>query len=192
MAEIQTRARLADPSRGTAVARKATKSTASAASASEVDVDKPLTDKQKAFVHSWAKGNSIGRASLDAGFADDGVGYRLARMPNILALKAQYAAKYEEEAQMDRRQVMEGLKESIEMAKLMSEPSTMIQGWKVIAQMCGYMAPVETRVKVDITGNVTMGKLNALSDAELLEMIERGAQNASPPALSQPLLADEA
>ena len=174
MAEIQTKARIADPSRGVGIARKATKSTASAASAAEIDVNKPLTDKQKAFVESWAKGNSISRASLDAGFADDGIGYRLVRMPNILALKAQYAAKYEATAEMTRKEVMDGLKESIEMAKLMAEPSTMIQGWKVIAQMCGYMAPVETKLKIDVSGNVTMTKLTQMSDAELLEMIEKG------------------
>lgn len=174
MAEIQTKARIADPSRGVGIARKATKSTASAASAAEIDVNKPLTDKQKAFVESWAKGNSISRASLDAGFADDGIGYRLVRMPNVLALKAKYAAEYEATAEMDRKQVMDGLKESIEMAKLMAEPSTMIQGWKVIAQMCGYMAPVETKLKIDVSGNVTMTKLTQMSDAELLEMIEKG------------------
>lgn len=184
MAEIQTKARLADPSRGLSRARSATKSTASAASASEIDVNKPLTDKQKAFVQSWAKGNSISRASLDAGFADDGIGYRLVRMPNVLALKAQLSARYEETAEMDRKQVMDGLKESIEMAKLMSEPTAMIQGWKVIAQMCGYMAPVETKLKIDVTGNVTMTRLTQLSDAELLEMIEKGAQNASPQLLT--------
>jgi hypothetical protein len=179
-----TRARDRDLDRGVDVVRaKATKSNNSAASASEIDVDKPLTEKQKAFVQSWAKGNSIGRASLDAGFADDGIGYRLVRQPNILALRDQYTAKYEATAEMDRKQVMDGLKESIEMAKLMSEPSTMIQGWKTIAQMCGYMAPVETKLKIDVTGNVTMTRLTQLSDAELLEMIERGAQHASPQLL---------
>ena len=171
-------------SRGVDVARKATKSTSSAASASEIDVDKPLTEKQKAFVQSWAKGNSISRACLDAGFADDGLGYRLVRMPNILALKAQLSAKYEATAGMDRKQVMDGLKEAIEMAKLMSEPASMIQGWKTIGQMCGYFAPVEHRVKVDVTGNVTMQTLSALSDAELLEMIEKGASRDSTPILT--------
>ena len=183
MAEIQTKARAADTSRGLAAARSATKSTASAASASEIDVDKPLTDKQKAFVQSWAKGNSIGRASLDAGFADDGIGYRLVRMPNILALKAKYSAEYEAAGDMDRRQVMEGFKEAIEMAKLMAEPASMIAGWREIGKMCGYYAPVETKIKIDVTGNVTMTKLTQMSDAELLELIEKG-RNASPQLLS--------
>lgn len=184
MAQPSTKARTAESSRGTAVARQATKSNNSAASAAEIDVDKPLTDKQKAFVESWAKGNSIGRASLDAGFADDGIGYRLVRQPNVLKLKAELSAKYEETAEMSRKKVMDGLIESIEMAKLMAEPSTMIQGWKTVAQMCGYMAPVETKLKIDVTGNVTMSRLTQMSDAELLELIEKGNQNASTPALS--------
>ena len=187
MAQIESSSRIADPTRGIAAARKATKSTSSAASAAEVDVNKPLTDKQKAFVQSWAKGNSIGRASLDAGFADDGLGYRLARMPNVLALKAQLSAKYEEEAQMDRKQVMDGFKEAIEMAKLMAEPANMIAGWREIGKMCGYYAPVETRVKVDVTGNIILDKMNSMTDAELLKVISQGALHASPQ-----LLTDEA
>lgn len=187
MAEPLTKARAAAPSRGVAIARKATKSTGSAASAAEIDVNKPLTDKQKAFVQSWSKGNSIPRASLDAGFADTGIGYRLARMPNVLALKAQLSSKYEEEAQMDRKQVMDGFKEAIEMARLMAEPANMIAGWREIGKMCGYYAPVETRVKVDVTGNIILDKMNSMSDAELLRVISQGAQHASPQ-----LLTDEA
>lgn len=182
MAQIKTKVREVDPTRGLAVARKATKSTASAASAAEIDPDKPLTDKQKTFVDSWARGNSIGRASLDAGFADDGIGYRLVRMPNVLKLKAQYEAKYEAEAQMSRKKVMDGLLEAIEMAKLMAEPATMISGWTAVAKMCGYMAPVEHKVKLDVSGNVTMQTLTAMSDSELLELIEKGHQpQALPP-----------
>ena len=166
--------------RGTDVVRAKGIDTSSAASAAMVDVDKPLTDKQKAFVHSWAKGNSISRASLDAGFTDDSVGYRLVRMPNVLALKAKFEAKYEASAEMDRKQVMEGFKEAIEMAKLQAEPATMIQGWNSIAKMCGYFAPVETKIKIDVTGSVAMRQLVQMTDAELLEIIEKGAPQALP------------
>ena len=171
--------------RGVDVVRtKAVKSNSSAASASEIDVDKPLTEKQKQFVQSWAKGNSVGRASLEAGFADDGIGYRLVRQPNILALKAQYEAKYEEESQMSRKKVMDGFMEAIEMAKLMAEPASMISGWREIGKMCGYFAPVEHKVKVDVTGNIILDRMNSMTDAELLKVISQGAQNASASALS--------
>lgn len=179
MAQVKTKVREVDATRGVAQARSL-KSTASAASASQVDPNKPLTDKQKLFVDSWARGNNIGRASLDAGFADDGIGYRLSRMPNVLALKAKYAAKYEAEAQMSRKKVMDGLLEAVEMAKLMSEPATMVSGWREIGKMCGYYAPVEHKLKIDVSGNVVLDRLNSMSDAELLKVITEGAKNASP------------
>ena len=169
--------------RGPEEARKAKKSSNSAAGAAEIAVDKPLTDLQKAFVKAWAEGESITSACVKVGYSDHKFAYRLARMPNVLALKAEYAAKYEEAAQMTRKRVMDGLLEAIDMAKLMSEPATMISGWREVGKMCGYYAPVEQKIKIDVTGNVVMDRLNSLSDAELLNIITQGAANASTPAL---------
>jgi phage terminase small subunit len=152
----------------------------SAASASEIDPDKPLTDKMKAFVQHWAKGDSIPSATLRAGYSDDGLGYRLARQPNILALYHAEKAKYEEAGQMTREKVMEGLIEAVEMAKLMSEPASMIAGWREVGKMCGYYAPVEHKMKVDVSGSIVVDRLNGMSDAELLKLITSGGA----PALS--------
>lgn len=160
--------------RGVDAARARGKSTSSAASASEVDPNKPLTEKMKRFVQAWAEGDTIPNACVRAGYADDGVGYRLARMPNVLALKAQHEAHYQEAVQMTRKKVMDGMLESIEMAKLMSEPASMIAGWREIGKICGYYAPVEHKIKVDVSGNVVHQRLNGMSDAELLEMIAKG------------------
>lgn len=139
--------------------------------------DKPLTDKQKLFVKFWAEGESISTASVRAGYNDSGtMAYRMVKMPNVLQLYHQIKAKYEEASQMSRTKVMDGLLEAAEMAKLMAEPSTMVQAWKTIGQMCGYFAPVEHRMKVDVTGNIVVDRLNGMSDAELLKVITSGAQ----------------
>lgn len=166
-----------------ATARASLKNSGTAASAAEIDVNKPLTEKQRNFAKFWAQGDTIPNATLRAGFAQDGLGYRLARQPNVLALRNKYAAKYESAADMSRKKVMDGLLEAVEMAKLMSEPATMVAGWREIGKMCGYYAPVETRVKVDVTGNVVMTRLNGMSDEELLALISAG----STPALSAPV-----
>ncbi len=138
-----------------------------------IDPDKPLTEKQKLFVKYWAQGDSLTSAGLRAGYSEGGmkVVYRLAKMPNILALKSEYELKWEADNQMSRQKVMNGMLESIEMAKLMAEPSSMIAGWREIGKICGYYAPIEHKVKVDVTGNIVLDKLNALSDAELLKII---------------------
>lgn len=158
--------------RGVEEARKYI-NTGSAETAALIDPDKPLTDLQKAFVKAWAEGESITSACVKVGYSDHKLAYRLARMPNVLKLRAEYAAKYEEAAQMSRKKVMDGFLEAIEMAKLMAEPANMIAGWREIGKMCGYYAPVETRVKLDVTGNVTMTNLVQMTDAELLELIEK-------------------
>lgn len=168
--------------RGVDVVRAKGKETCSAASAAEVDVNKPLTDMQKLFVQHWAKGDSITSATLRAGYSDDGVGYRLVRQPNILAYKAKFEAKYEAAAQMTREKVMGMLQEGYDMAKLMSEPASMIAAAREVGKMCGYYAPVETKIRVDVSGNIMLNRLNTMSDAELLEVMAKG---------SVPLLTDE-
>jgi phage terminase small subunit len=142
-----------------------------------IDPDKPLTDKQKLFVKFWAEGESIPSASARAGYNDSAaIAYRMVKYPNVLKLYHEIKAKYEEASQMTRQKVMDGLLEGIEMAKLMAEPSTMISGWREVGKMCGYYAPVEHKMKVDVTGNIVVDRLNSLSDAELLKVITSGAQ----------------
>jgi hypothetical protein len=169
--------------RGVAVARARGKSTSSAASASEIDPAKPLTEKQKLFVKFWAEGDTLTNSCQRAGYSDDSLAYRLARMPNVLALKAKYEAKYEAAAEMTRKKVMDMHLEAFEMAKLMAEPATMVSAAREVGKMCGYYAPVEHRVKVDVTGNIILDRMNSMSDAELLKVISQGASNASPQLL---------
>lgn len=160
--------------KGVDLARAKGKETCSAAKAALVDVNKPLTDMQKEFVRQWAQGESITTATARAGFADTGVGYRLARQPNVLAYKATFEKKYEEAAQMSRKKVMDMHMEAFEMAKLRSEPASMVSAARELGKMCGYYAPVEVKMKVDVQGNIVANQLNAMTDAELLEAITQG------------------
>lgn len=149
--------------------------TTTMAAAAQVPVDKPLTTQQREFVKAWAQGDTIPNAMARAGYNNQpSYGYRMAKMPNILALYNEEKRKYEEAAQMTRQRVMDGLLESIEMAKLMSEPATMISGWREIGKMCGYFEPKKVQVDVNVTGNIVHERLNRLSDAELLKIIQEG------------------
>lgn len=172
----------ANTGRGVANARSRGTDTSNLSAAQLAEVispDKPLTDKQKAFVQLWAQGESIQTASVRAGYSDAGaIAYRLVKFPNVLALYRELKAKYEEAGQMTRKKVMDGLIEAVDMAKLMAEPSTMVAGWREIGKMCGYYAPVEHKLKVDISGNIVVDRLNGMSDAELLRVITQGAQQA--------------
>lgn len=159
--------------------------TSTKAKAALVSVDKPLTDQQRLFVKYWAEGNPLAAASRMAGYADGAAyAYRMAHQPNILALYNEEKRKYEEASQMTRKRVIDGLLEAVDMAKLLGEPSTMVQGWKTIGQMCGYFAPVEVKHTVTHEGKVLQERLNQLTDEELMELIVKRASEA--PALPPP------
>jgi len=164
--------------RGIAAARARGIDTGTNAGAAMVSVDKPLTEKQKLFAKAWAAGDTIPNACLRAGYSDDGLGYRMTLMPNILKLYQQEKALYEEAAQITRKSVMDMHLEAFEMAKLMSEPSTMVAAARELGKMAGYYAPVESRVKIDVTGNVVLDRMNQMTDAELLAVISKGATQA--------------
>lgn len=137
------------------------------------DPDRPVTEKQMLFVKAWASGETILSASYRAGYADAGsMAYRLARDPAILKIYNREKALYEESCQMTRKRVMEGLLEGVEMAKLVSEPASVISGWREIGKMCGYYEPIKRTVDINIRGDVTMKHLDRLSDADLLKMIK--------------------
>lgn len=147
--------------------------TSTSAGAALVSPDKPLTDKQKAFVHHWARGETIPSASRKAGYGDGAtLAYRMVHMPNILRLYNAEKAAYEASCQMTRKRVMDGLLESIEMAKALSEPASMISGWREVAKLCGYYEPVTKKLEINLTGRAVMNRLDKLSDAELLRLVQ--------------------
>jgi len=156
-------------------ARSRGKDTSLPGNAEGIDEDKPLTDAQRRFVQLWASGESIVTASARAGY--DGCptyGYRLVRQPNVLKLYNEEKAKFEASCQMTRKRVMDGLIEGVEMAKLAGEPASVISGWREIGKMCGYYEPVTRKLDITVNGDLAMDRMNRLSDAELLRLIQDG------------------
>lgn len=181
-----SRAKSDEGKRKAAVRTKYAETTTMAAAAM-VSVDKPLTTQQRAFVKFWAEGDSIPNAMHRAGYNDQpSYGYRMAKMPNILALYNEEKRLYEEAAQMTRKKVMDMLLESYDMAKLMSEPASMVSAAREVGKMCGYYEPVKTQVNVTVNGQVSIDRMSRLSDDELLKIIEQGAMNDPQSALGHP------
>lgn len=141
--------------------------------------DRPLTTKMKDFVKYWAQGETILSAAVRAGYTDNGTyAYRLAKDPAILKIYHAEKEAYAQAVGMTRQRVMEGLLEAVEMAKIQADPTAMIAGWREVGKMCGYYEPVKKQIDVNITGNVVMERLNRLSDADLLKLIEQQTTDA--------------
>jgi hypothetical protein len=169
------RAKSSDAGRKEAVRKRGMLTTTMAAAAS-VDPNKPPTDKQKLFAKHYAQGETVINAMARAGYSTSQYswGYRLLKMPNILRIIDAERKAFEEENSMSRKKVMDMLLESYNFAKLSAEPATMVSAAREIGKMCGYYEPKKVQVDINVQGSIAMGRLNALSDADLLKIIEAG------------------
>lgn len=71
-----------------------------------------------------------------------------------------------------RETVIEGIKEAIDMARIINEPVPMIAGWTQIAKLLGFDKPAT--INVTITGDVRemRRQIKALPEAELLQLAD--------------------
>lgn len=133
----------------------------------------PLTPHQFDFVKFMAQGMPASAAARHAGFAHTGIAvYRLIRLPNVQAALKIEREKYEREAKMTRKKVMDGILEAIEMARLQSEPITMVAGWREIAKMCGYYEAVKSKIDISVNGQLLVSRIQSMPDDELLALAE--------------------
>ena len=185
-APIAKRPRNDKASRG-AAARVHT-STTTMAGAASVSPDKPLTNQQRLFAKYWAEGESVQTAMARAGYSvtQYSYGYRMQKMPNVRALYMSEKALYEEASQMSRKKVMDMLLEAYDVAKTVSEPSSMVAAAREVGRMCGYYEPTKTTLEISVNGSISIDRMNRLSDEELLKIIEQGASNAPLPQLPPP------
>lgn len=163
-------------------------SSATIAGAAQISPDKPLTTAQRDFAKYWAEGDTPVNAALRAGYAKSAAATyatRLRVMPNILRAYHAEKAKYEEAGQMTRKKVMDMLVDAYDMARLATEPASMVSAAREIGRMCGYYEPQKVKIDLNVSGSVMMRQLTAMSDAELLKIIEEGT------APETPLLSDD-
>ncbi len=157
--------------------------TSTMAAAASVPPDKPLTDKQKAYAVARARGETVPNAMAQAGYNEQvSYGYRLDKMPNVQALIRQEQALYAEAAQIDRKKVIDMHLEAFELARTVAEPSSMVAAAREIGKICGLYEP--KKVEINVNGRVQheIHRFEAMSDAELIEVLAQGL----PPPDSSP------
>ena len=135
-----------------------------------------LNSKQRSFVKAYVhEGQTKTRSAIMAGYspksasssADD-----LMRLPKIQAAVAKERESYAIASGVTRKQVVDGLIEAVEMAKIKADPLAMIAGWREVGKMLGYYEPTKVDLNVSVTGKALIERMNSMSDAELLAQLE--------------------
>jgi phage terminase small subunit len=129
-----------------------------------------LTDRQAAFVESILDGKTAAQAGRDAGYAPRGSA-RLATNQLVQDEIKTGQSELQKTTLITRAQVVDGILEAIERAKIQSEPATEIKGWVEIAKMHGYDKPDDAqRRELSAKAKDLQTRLMNMSTQDLLEM----------------------
>ena len=132
-----------------------------------------LTEMQEKFVSAMLMGKDPVDAAAEAGYSNPTThGNAAAKTSSVQQALREARDELSSAAQITRADVIDGIMEGINIARLGAEPATMIKGWSEIAKMLGLYAP-EVK-KIEMTGNQArlQSKFQQMSDFELLEIIE--------------------
>ena len=75
--------------------------------------------------------------------------------------------------QISRLNVIEGIIDGIEMARMQGDSGNVIKGWTEVGKILGHYAPEVKRVELSVDQAATLSKLSALSDEELLRLSQQ-------------------
>lgn len=136
-----------------------------------------LTFREARFVQEYLVDACGTQAAIRAGIAPAGAHVWASRALRKAKVSAVLQARQAADAtrlSIQREDVLNGLVEAATMAKLQCDPAGMVAAWKQVGHLMGYFSPERIKVDVNVAGSLEMGRLNQLSDAELIKMIEAG------------------
>jgi len=147
---------------------------ASAVTRSEDDPLKPLNAKENLYVQARASGMPHSASLAAAGLSHSGQRTEkmmLARPAVAAALEAEQK-KFQQQCKYKRDDVLNGLSEAIEQAKMQADPTAQIAGWREIAKICGFYAPETKKIELGGSARRLLARFESLSDDELLQIAE--------------------
>lgn len=136
-----------------------------------------LTDRETRFVQEYLVDACGTQAAIRAGVAPASAHVWASRALRKAKVSAALQARQTADAarlSIQRENVLNGLVEAAAMAKLQCNPAGMVAAWKQVGHLMGYYSPERIKVDVNVARSLEMGRMNQLSDAELLKIIEAG------------------
>lgn len=125
-----------------------------------------LSDREQDFVDKIMEGLPPTTAAKMSGTSP---GYT-AHLPRVQAEVARARAEVEDATLLKRLDTINGILEAIQMAKLISDPTSMIRGWVEIGKILGHYAPEEKIIHITGDQAKLRRQLEDLTDDELYEI----------------------
>ena len=140
-----------------------------------------LTPRQAAFIPEFLATGNATASAVAAGFSVKGASVAGTRMLRNASVQEALQARQSADAArlcLRREDVLAALLEAVDQARVQSNPMAMVSGLREIGKMLGFYAPEVKKVDLNVAGQVELKRMNQMSDAELLQIIDRSATSA--------------
>jgi hypothetical protein len=134
-----------------------------------------MTPKRVLFAEHYALDHNGAAAAVRAGYAKPSarqIASELLANPDVQELIAKYEEEAAERLGMTKERVVEGLQFALEMARQQGNPVAMVAALRQIGTLIGAYREERTKIEVNINGHALRLKFAAMSDAELMDVIE--------------------
>lgn len=132
-----------------------------------------LSEGEQLFLYNLeVLGMPVVRAAEVAGVNSP---YYLLKKPSVAAARERYREALRNRSDFTREDVVAGLKDAIDQAKVLADPMAQIAGWREIAKLKGYDKQTQVTVHIAGTAEQMTKQLQAMTTAQLLELA--GGQN---------------
>lgn len=136
-----------------------------------------LTPMQDKLVDGLLRGKDEERAVAEAGYARPHANHgHIVKSVAVQQALKEARDELSSAAQISRADVLDGFMEAINLARLAADPQAMIKGWTEVGKMLGYYAPEVKKVEITDNQKRLQSKFEAMSDEELLRVIEGEAE----------------
>ena len=128
-----------------------------------------VTEKQAKFVEAKLHGLSDNAAAQAAGLAN---GTNASRSPTVKEQLTTARRWLTDTTQIKRLDVIEGVIDGIEIARMQGDAGNVIKGWIEVGKILGHYAPEVRKIELSLGQSQLRAKFEALSDADLLAIAE--------------------
>lgn len=140
--------------------------------------DKPARDasvvlkpSKKAVADALLDGATVKKAAEAAGLCLSSA-EKIKSAEDVRQYLSQSRAELANVTQLKRGDIIVGIMDAIETAKLIADPGSMIRGYAEIAKMLGLYAPEVKKVEISMTQRAIANKYEGMSDEDLLKIAE--------------------
>ena len=134
-----------------------------------------LSHKQLRWIDEYLIDFNGAAAAVRAGYSPKSarsIAHENLTKPDIQAVVQNRQAAMAQELQITRQGVIQGLLEAVDDSRQQQNPMAMISGLREVGRMLGFYAPDVKRVEMTTDQHITQNHIAAMTDAELLALMQ--------------------